>query len=104
CLCDITPLHLYLLSYTTLFRSRLDSVMCRRMAAGCLCWHFLLGEALRLSRMPDCVAGALHLGDTPLLSKLYVGTSENSVHLRQSDRKSTRLNSSHEWISYAVFC
>src|SRR5438105_8266960 len=24
--------------------------------------------------------------------------------LRPSDRKSTRLNSSHEWISYAVFC
>src|SRR5438105_12086274 len=23
---------------------------------------------------------------------------------RNSDRKSTRLNSSHEWISYAVFC
>src|SRR5207247_7141462 len=23
---------------------------------------------------------------------------------RQADRKSTRLNSSHEWISYAVFC
>src|SRR5438105_10597233 len=23
---------------------------------------------------------------------------------RPSDRKSTRLNSSHEWISYAVFC
>src|SRR5207247_11224839 len=23
---------------------------------------------------------------------------------RVSDRKSTRLNSSHEWISYAVFC
>src|SRR6266849_8673954 len=23
---------------------------------------------------------------------------------RQQDRKSTRLNSSHEWISYAVFC
>jgi len=67
---------------------RLDSVMCRRMAAGCLCWHFLLGEALRLSRMPDCVAGALHLGDNPLLSKLYVGTSENSVHLRQSSIRS----------------
>src|SRR5438105_7358149 len=25
-------------------------------------------------------------------------------HKPQSDRKSTRLNSSHEWISYAVFC
>src|SRR5207247_11301803 len=24
--------------------------------------------------------------------------------LWQGDRKSTRLNSSHEWISYAVFC
>src|SRR6266536_997869 len=23
---------------------------------------------------------------------------------RRKDRKSTRLNSSHEWISYAVFC
>src|SRR5438105_8774834 len=23
---------------------------------------------------------------------------------RHADRKSTRLNSSHEWISYAVFC
>src|SRR5207247_5805682 len=25
-------------------------------------------------------------------------------HPVQEDRKSTRLNSSHEWISYAVFC
>src|SRR5438105_12139161 len=24
--------------------------------------------------------------------------------VRERDRKSTRLNSSHEWISYAVFC
>ena len=30
-------------------------------------------------------------------------TSEN-VNLRASDRKSTRLNSSHLCISYAVFC
>src|SRR6266536_3924947 len=26
------------------------------------------------------------------------------VESRRADRKSTRLNSSHEWISYAVFC
>src|SRR5438105_6155528 len=25
-------------------------------------------------------------------------------HFQAQDRKSTRLNSSHEWISYAVFC
>src|SRR5438105_8678476 len=26
------------------------------------------------------------------------------LSLLETDRKSTRLNSSHEWISYAVFC
>src|SRR5207247_3438033 len=26
------------------------------------------------------------------------------IQRRDQDRKSTRLNSSHEWISYAVFC
>src|SRR5207247_10731899 len=30
------------------------------------------------------------------------GLRELATYLR--DRKSTRLNSSHEWISYAVFC
>src|SRR5438105_8664624 len=29
---------------------------------------------------------------------------DRSGTLRLRDRKSTRLNSSHEWISYAVFC
>src|SRR2546430_12275868 len=29
---------------------------------------------------------------------------QERVHLRQRDRKSTRLNSSHSQISYAVFC
>jgi hypothetical protein len=41
--------------------------------------YFPLREALKLSRMPDRVAGALHLGNTQLLSKLFVGTSEGSV-------------------------
>src|SRR5207247_8941849 len=27
-----------------------------------------------------------------------------SIRFVRQDRKSTRLNSSHEWISYAVFC
>src|SRR5438105_11018625 len=30
--------------------------------------------------------------------------SRNSMEIPVRDRKSTRLNSSHEWISYAVFC
>src|SRR5438105_11538503 len=28
----------------------------------------------------------------------------NEIQAESRDRKSTRLNSSHEWISYAVFC
>src|SRR5438105_11642867 len=34
------------------------------------------------------------------------GKLESAVAIgrTQKDRKSTRLNSSHEWISYAVFC
>src|SRR5205807_7859180 len=32
------------------------------------------------------------------------GATAGGAHLRQQDRKSTRLNSSHLVISYAVFC
>src|SRR3712207_7686049 len=35
---------------------------------------------------------------------LYVGISSYSPELTRRDRKSTRLNSSHANISYAVFC
>src|SRR5438105_12797716 len=33
-----------------------------------------------------------------------MNTGQLEVRPWQEDRKSTRLNSSHEWISYAVFC
>src|SRR6266536_4936739 len=32
------------------------------------------------------------------------GARHRARGVRAQDRKSTRLNSSHEWISYAVFC
>src|SRR5207247_8339813 len=37
---------------------------------------------------------------------LKAGNTPTEQHLQviRKDRKSTRLNSSHEWISYAVFC
>src|SRR5688572_31985539 len=38
---------------------------------------------------------------------MYVGKRKVEIsadHLREEDRKSTRLNSSHSQISYAVFC
>src|SRR5437764_5324862 len=35
---------------------------------------------------------------------LWVENSASEIELLQTDRKSTRLNSSHRCISYAVFC
>src|SRR2546429_5647133 len=56
---------------------------------------------------PEVVAKALALGpldaDITLLESGEQG-AEPSVALEQTDRKSTRLNSSHGYISYAVFC
>src|SRR5438034_8203043 len=66
-----------LFPYTTLFRSRLD--------------QHVAGEDFRGLR-------ALHLDDV---------VTELRLHRRRDlagDRKSTRLNSSHTVISYAVFC
>src|SRR5438105_10379622 len=34
----------------------------------------------------------------------YDSAAPDQVYVGLADRKSTRLNSSHEWISYAVFC
>src|SRR2546422_7282410 len=39
----------------------------------------------------------------PYLTKEFTG-EDDSLHPQWVDRKSTRLNSSHGYISYAVFC
>src|SRR5438105_12811095 len=75
-----------LFPYTTLFRSFVPTVLGERVALR------LFGRLLELDQLgfePRVLAGFRELLDqrTGLL-----------------DRKSTRLNSSHEWISYAVFC
>src|SRR5256886_12680395 len=55
------------------------------------------------------------LGETPEMRGLYVAAGFNSIGIQSAggagkvladwiDRKSTRLNSSHSQISYAVFC
>src|SRR6266536_3144128 len=46
---------------------------------------------------------ARDLGDTLDLAQQTTAPEDGELH-RRLDRKSTRLNSSHEWISYAVFC
>src|SRR5438876_8477647 len=70
-----------LFPYTTLFRSRLDAL------------HLVGGHAGALLFRPELVVGV-----TAQRADL------DAAILDLLDRKSTRLNSSHPSISYAVFC
>src|SRR3712207_9009966 len=82
-----------LFPYTTLFRS--DRHPCARFLRAGRCHAVAEGGWLGLQRGRDVVStdagGAIHPG-------------ERHERSRQPDRKSTRLNSSHANISYAVFC
>src|SRR2546421_8347708 len=66
-----------LFPYTTLFRSHFE------------------GDALPRLDAPD--VGLIHLGVDPHPGEILRDREDR-------DRKSTRLNSSHDQISYAVFC
>src|SRR5438105_6488593 len=86
-----------LFPYTTLFRS-----------------HALLQDAQQLrlqgiGHVPDLVEEErAAVGELELAGTVAVRPGEGAPgvaeELALQDRKSTRLNSSHEWISYAVFC
>src|SRR5258708_31768727 len=78
-----------LFPYTTLFRSYYDHHCYLPLYV--FCGDALLACYLRRSR----IDGAKN---ATALIKLLI------ARLRQADRKSTRLNSSHQIISYAVFC
>src|SRR5690606_39972960 len=75
--------------------------------------HVLGGIPRLLAGLQDHRVAVLELGDTELdpIGRLVV-LAEAELHPvrdgrepgRQQDRKSTRLNSSHVKISYAVFC
>src|SRR3712207_8516463 len=84
-----------LFPYTTLFRSQPD--------AG----QRAVGRGVRLQRSG---AGVRAIADRGGVHGVREGTSppgahmSNSVQTSRQDRKSTRLNSSHANISYAVFC
>src|SRR5690606_41905264 len=81
-----------LLPYTTLFRSEMP-----RMKEDPSFWAALL--AWLSLHQPQIYAG-LTAGLTALVRVIYGGGGRRQM----IDRKSTRLNSSHVKISYAVFC
>src|SRR2546422_8138158 len=84
-----------LFPYTTLFRSP------RRRVRSGVGVH--AGGAVARTRpenlLPACARGALDRGGDGSR-----GIGWNLLPVSEGDRKSTRLNSSHGYISYAVFC
>src|SRR5688572_32709343 len=78
-----------LFPYTTLFRSAAADR--RAVAAG----KAPLAAAARAARLPRTEAAS-----APRASRCC----KHSFRRAEPDRKSTRLNSSHSQISYAVFC
>src|SRR6266536_6661995 len=57
--------------------------------------HRVRPSAVRVAELADLPGGK---------GPARAHTGRESPDARSGDRKSTRLNSSHEWISYAVFC
>src|SRR5207248_4889431 len=100
-----TPLHLTVSSllqiprppttplfpYTTLFRSRPATAMEDRSTA------YLTRAAFAASTTPSMPDGCAY-------RKIFSTPCSAFSNVFGSDRKSTRLNSSHRTISYAVFC
>src|SRR3989440_6849595 len=85
-----------LFPYPTLFRSanKIDGRLASQYILAQLLGA-LVGAALVKGVLPRA-AVSLALGGAPRLA--------GDVTFLQGDRKSTRLNSSHDQISYAVFC
>src|SRR2546430_10229395 len=80
-----------LFPYTTLFRSR--------NAVGLMFSGSLV--AIVTPMRPD---GAVDLEAWARLLEFHLANGTNGIVIGGTDRKSTRLNSSHSQISYAVFC
>src|SRR5688572_31402420 len=59
------------------------------------------GQIRMLAQGPERLLGAVGGGRKAVRAQAHPGQES---HEREVDRKSTRLNSSHSQISYAVFC
>src|SRR5258708_25255991 len=82
-----------LFPYTTLFRSLVQPAL--KLA------HFSAAQA----RHVDVIARTMRLVIMPVAAQMQqVQFVNQSMFFEEIDRKSTRLNSSHQIISYAVFC
>src|SRR6266542_6249059 len=67
-----------------------------------LCFFFFFNDTATTEIYTLSLHDALPIGDDELVTR--VGAEDLDGGWRGADRKSTRLNSSHGSISYAVFC
>src|SRR3712207_7846248 len=87
-----------LFPYTTLFRSRIAIVACEASSV-------MLGRSIAALLRAILPIALLEPLDRPLQIERGRDAGHVEAHLDHGeDRKSTRLNSSHANISYAVFC
>src|SRR2546430_9307161 len=85
-----------LFPYTTLFRSHLGQRRsCAELARDSAAAVAFMERAATVEPPPELITRILH--DSPW-------SQAGAVRQGGRDRKSTRLNSSHSQISYAVFC
>src|SRR5687768_18109181 len=89
-----------LFPYTTLFRS-LAEVKKRLDDQEALVSQYKKKYMGELPQQTDANLSAIERLNTQLRMN---SDNQMRVHERREDRKSTRLNSSHGYISYAVFC
>src|SRR5690606_39883772 len=73
-------------------------------AAAGATWSVAAETWLELSAGPFIENVQVHNNADATSDGRFVGGMRGSLTLRRQDRKSTRLNSSHVKISYAVFC
>src|SRR5207247_8577192 len=65
---------------------------------------YLLRGPLMRAYTPDAVIVAAAMPLLAWVMLFHIADAAPTIASFTLDRKSTRLNSSHEWISYAVFC
>src|SRR5207302_10112745 len=93
-----------LFPYTTLFRSCAANAMLLCFGDGSTPANGLNGVQLANPFEPGAVLGELDRTTTHSTTTGVSLQATNTDQLFGQDRKSTRLNSSHVKISYAVFC
>src|SRR5687768_18033477 len=87
-----------LFPYTTLFRSPANHFFCRP-AEYLLCFRIPVSNTAIGVNNNNSIGGIRQQ-----LLEVIFALGQFIIQYLQSDRKSTRLNSSHGYISYAVFC